>query len=88
MTLHDFFETCECKSKLRVKSAYNDKILCYAYDPNKHTEIGKRELSCFWSEIQVVNGIFGDYAMPYICCYVDGAEEYRKEHERRKGGAE
>ena len=79
MTVQEFYKVCECKSKLRVLSSYNNKILCYDFYPKKHTEIGKRELSCFWADIQVTNSGFGNYAQPYICCYVDGAEEYRKE---------
>lgn len=79
MTVQEFFETCDCRGKLRVKSAYNGKILCYAYDPNKHTEIGKRELCCIWADITVANSGFGDYALPILCCYANGAEEYAKE---------
>lgn len=82
MTVQEFFENCECKSKLRVKSGYNSKILCHQYDPKKHIEIGKRKMLCFWADIQVTNSGFGNYAQPYICCYVDGSEEYRKEQKK------
>ena len=82
MTVQEFYEKCECKSTLRVKSAYNDKVLCYDYKPDKHTEIGKRELNCVWADITVTNSGFGDYARPIMVCYADGAEEYRKEREK------
>ena len=83
MTVAEFYKNCDCKGVLRVKSGYNDKILCYDYDPNKHTEIGKRELSCVWADMQVTHCAgFGNYAHPIMCCYVDGAEEYRKEQEK------
>lgn len=78
MTVEDFYKTCDVKSRLRVLSGYNGKILCYAYDTTKHAEIGKREISCVWAEITVTKSCFGDYASPIMCCYVDGAEEYRK----------
>lgn len=85
MTVQEFFKACQCRSKLRVKSGYNDKILCFEYDPNKHTEIGKKEISSVWADIQVKQlAGFGSYAEPYLCCYVDGAEEYKKELARKR----
>lgn len=70
----------ECQSCLRVLSAYNGKVLCYRYDKEKHVEIGERELCSFWAEmITTKSTSFGNYAVPIVFAYADGAPEYDKE---------
>ena len=82
MTVAEFYKNCKCRSKLKVKSAYNGKILCYDYNPKKHTEIGKRELCSVWADVQLSHCAgYGNYAQPIMCCFVDGMEEYQKERE-------
>lgn len=80
-----------CKSPLKVLSAYNGKVLCFAFDERKHLEIAEREVDCVWADITVMNSGFGDYARPIMCAYVNGYTEYEKEMARKhtpteKGG--
>ena len=80
MTVLEFSKMC--KSPLRCISAYNGKILCYQFNAEKHTEIGKRELYDVWADIQVTDSSFGNYARPILCCFVNGSKEYEKERAR------
>lgn len=83
MTINDFYNAGEmfhCPSKIKVLSAYNGKVLCKRYDPEKHSEIGKRELRTFWADMEVSRCGFSTYAYPIICCHADGKPEYDKEH--------
>ena len=83
MTVQEFYDSCKCRSKLRVISAYNGKILCYSYDPKKHTEIGERELLDIWADMQVTDSGFGNYALPVLCCFASGTKEYEKDVARK-----
>lgn len=81
MTVNEFAKICN--SPLKVLSAYNGKVLCYQFNPDKHAEIGKREISdCVWAEMNVVKSPFGNYARPIMCCYVNGSVEYEKERNK------
>lgn len=82
MTVLEF--TKICKSPLRCISAYNGKILCHQFKAEKHTEIGEREILDVWADIQVTNSVFGNYARPILCCYVNGSKEYEKERARKE----
>ena len=84
MTVQEFFDTCQCRSKLRVKSAYNGKILCYEYNPKKHLEIGQRAVTSIWADMQVIDNGFGNYALPYICCFADGTKEWVEDENFRR----
>ena len=77
MTVAEFAKGC--RSRLRCISAYNGKILCYEYNAEKHTEIGERKILSVWADILVTDSGFGNYAVPILCAYVDGAKEYAKE---------
>lgn len=68
-----------CRSPLKVLSAFNGKVLCFAFDEKKHLEIAEREISSVWAEITVTNSNFGNYAKPIMCAFVDGRIEYEKE---------
>lgn len=82
MTVLEFSKIC--KSPLRCISAYNGKILCYEFNAEKHTEIGKRELYDVWADMQVTDCGFGNYARPILCAFVCGAPEYEKERAKGK----
>lgn len=84
LTVQALYEACDCQSPLKVMSGYNGKVLCFAYKPEKHLNIGKREICALWAEIEVTKRPFGDFAKPALCCYVHGEEEYREEWEERE----
>ena len=75
MTVNEFSDLCH--SKIKVMSAYNGKVLCKAFKPEKHTEIGEREIVSVWCEIEATKPS-GNYniALPVMCVYVHGAKEY------------
>ena len=71
---------------IEVKSAFNGKVLCKRYQPIKHAEIGKREVSSIWAEIRSENTSgFSSIARPVLCVYVHGDIEYRESELKRKG---
>ena len=73
MTVYDFSKMC--RSRLRVLSAYNGKVLCYEFHADKHKEIGKREILNVWAAVSVSGHGYSQYAYPHLCCYVDGHKE-------------
>ncbi len=81
MKVNEYIEFC--KSPLKVLSAYNGKVLCFAFDKKKHLEIAEREILDVWADITVTNSVFGNYARPIMCCYVEGHQEYLKEKENK-----
>lgn len=86
MTLSEFYKHY-CKSELKVLSAFNGKVLCRNFNPNKHENIADREVHAVWAEVSVApHFTFGNYAEPIICVYVDGRKEY--EETVKKDGAE
>lgn len=52
VTLEEFSKVCQ--RPIKVMSAYNGKVLCYAYDRNneKHKKIGERQVSSVWVELE------------------------------------
>lgn len=72
MDLKELSEMTE--TKIKVLDARSGKVLCHAYDPNKHTDLSDRDVRIFWADIQVVKSVFGDYARPIICAYVPHKE--------------
>lgn len=80
MTVNEFFE-CYCQSNLKIMSGYNGKVLCKRFIPKKHIEIGTREITSVWAEIEVPkSSAFRQSITPIICVYVDGTKEYEKEN--------
>ena len=80
MTVIEFYEEY-CRSSLKIKSAYNGKVLCKDFNPEKHIEVGKREITTVWAEIETSKPRgFGNISRPIMCAFVDGAIEYNKEH--------
>lgn len=59
-------------------------MLCKRFDPKKHTEIGEREILSFWADEEVTRSGFSVFSQHFICCYADGAPEYKKYLEAKK----
>lgn len=80
-----------CRSELKVLSGYNGIVLCKSFDPKKHIKIGEREVISIWAECRTnKNMSYGNIAIPIVCVYAEGREEYEKERkalaERGKQG--
>lgn len=66
MAVKEFAEDCECP--IKVLSAYNNKVLCCDFNPDKHKEVGDRWVFKYWAELKTErNPGFGNYAVPIIC---------------------
>lgn len=66
---------------MKVMSAYNGKVLCYGFDPEKHKEIGEREVRAVWADFKIAGG--GHYHKsinPILCVYADGSKECYEAH--------
>lgn len=84
MTLNDFSKLT--MGSVRVRSAYNGKILAFNFNPTKHSEtLGKREVIGVKPKIMLDRTAGYDTAYPVICCLVDGKEEYLKEYLKKHG---
>lgn len=69
---------------LEVKSGYNGKILCKAFNKDKNAAVGDRLVLSMWPEIKIPNGqTFANYARPVICVYVAGEIEYLQDQEKK-----
>lgn len=86
MTVREFSKLS--KSPLTCLSGFNGKILCVDFKGDKHKEIGEREILSVWADIRVSKHGYGNWALPRLCCYVDGKKECEKELAKMKGGAE
>ena len=82
MTLQELYEVN--KGELKVMSGFNGKILCYNYLPNKHGDLGKRQVLSVWPEVKVIKSTLGDYAKAIMSVFVDGAEEAKKEWDKNQ----
>lgn len=76
MTLAEFASVCQ--TTVCAKSAFNGKILCWAFNPQKHVDLGKREVVSAWSEFKVENTGFSSFARSTIMVFVDGTLECEK----------
>ena len=79
MTLCKLYSKINFHGVLTVKSGYNGKVLCYAFNPKKHEELAKREVLSMWADIKKTSNEPGAWAQPVICCFIDGAIEREKE---------
>lgn len=87
MTLAEFAKICS--APLCAKSGFNDKILCRRFNPEKHTELGKREVVAVWAEIVATKSIaFTNSAQPVLMVYVDGKPEYDAFFSALRSGSE
>ncbi len=82
MTVKELYDSINIHSELKVLSGYNNKILAYRYNDEKHHEIGEREIVSLWAELKVTNSTFGNSAKPILCCYVNGSKEYDERFKR------
>ena len=75
MTVKEFSEVAH--SQIEVRSGYNGKLLCKAYNAKNHNSISDREITAVWTEIRANNsGGYSSYAKPVICVYVHGDKEF------------
>lgn len=80
LTVEQFYK-CFAHSPIKVMSGYNGKVLAKRYNPKKHKHISDREVTSVWSEMEVSkSGGFSQIALPMLCIYVNGKEEYEAEH--------
>lgn len=74
MTIKEFAEIA--RAPVEVKSGYNGKLLCKAYNDKKHSTISEREVIAVWPEIRATSsGGYDSYARPVICVFVHGDKE-------------
>ena len=81
MTLKEFGAIAQ--GNIKVRSAYNGKVLAKRFAPERHANIADREVSTVWAEVEATKSMtFSNIALPILCVYVNGYEEYLQE----KGG--
>lgn len=73
------------QTSIKVMSAYNGKVLCHRFNPEKHKEIGERQTDCVWADLQIVEGVFGKQVKAIICCYADGTKELFEKYSETMG---
>lgn len=84
MTLEELYDAnIDFYSPIEVRSAYNGKVLCRKFDPQKHMEIAKRELLSMWADTKKSNNDPGGWIYTVLCCYVDGRPECERERAER-----
>lgn len=65
------------KSQIEVRSGYDGRMLCKAFNSKRHSNIAEREVTSVWTEIRVINGGgYDSFARPVICVFVYGDAEY------------
>ena len=79
MTVAELFDKCRVQSQMKVMSAYNGKVLCNRFNPEKHKDIGERGVSAIWADVHVVKSAFGGCAVPIICVYANGLKELEED---------
>lgn len=75
MTVAELFDKCSVQSQMKVMSAYNGKVLCHRFNPEKHKDIGERAVYAVWADVNVVKSGFGGYVVPIMCVYANGLKE-------------
>ena len=81
MTVIELYNGLQIQSPLKILSAYNGRVLCYNFYPEKeeHKKLGDREIRDLWAEMRVTQRAgFGNYADVILCAFVDGYPEYEK----------
>lgn len=81
MTVSELFNKCELGSGLKVMSVYNGKVLCQRFNPEKHKDVGERNVCAVWAEIAITKSTFGNIARPIMCVYADGMKEMEDDHD-------
>lgn len=88
MTINELYSELQIQSPMKIISAYNGRVLCYNFNPNKeeHKKLGERQIRDIWAEMRVTQKSgFGNYADVILCAFVDGFQEYRKALEEAQG---
>ena len=81
MTINELYSKVQIRSPMKILSAYNGRVICYNFNPNKeeHKKLGERQILDIWAEMRVTqNAGFGNRADVIICAYADGFQEYEK----------
>lgn len=79
MKVKDLFEICENTGvDLKVLSAFNGKVLCYNFKPEKHIEIAERDVETLWADLITYDRGYYKGVKPILCVYVDGRKEYEE----------
>ena len=85
MTVNELYSELEIQSPMKILSAYNGRVLCHDFKPEKeeHKKLGERKLLDIWAEMRVIqNSGFGNRVDVILCAFVDGSQEYEKELKR------
>ena len=80
MTVQEIYGFVKGNSLLQVVSAYNGKVLCKAYNPEKHTHISERIVYDISPAFKLQGGL---WAMAYLVVSVNGKEEYEEEQRKK-----
>ena len=67
-------------TSVKVMSAYNGKVLCHRFDPEKHKEIGEREVKTVWADFKSSDCGSHKTIIPMLCVYADGSKECYEAH--------
>ena len=81
MTVNELYSEIGVRSPMKILSAYNGRVLCYNFNPEKekHQALGERRILDIWAEIRISQSAgFGNFADVILCAYVDGVPEYEK----------
>lgn len=81
MTVNELYSEIRVRSPMKILSAYNGRVLCYNFNPEKekHQALGEREIQYIRAETRISqNAGFGNFADVILCAYVEGYPEYEK----------
>lgn len=87
MKVIDLFEICDdTYADLKVLSAFNGKVLCHKFKPEKHIEIADRNVKSLWADLITYNSgcDYHKRVKPILCVFVDGKKEYDEWWESEK----
>lgn len=60
---------------LKVLSARTGKVMCHAFNKEKHAQLAGREVLSVWAELEITDSGFGNYCRPIMKVYaVDRVE--------------
>jgi hypothetical protein len=80
LTVKDIYSLCQGNCLLQVVSAYNNKVLCKNYHPDKHGKISNRVVYDIRPACKVQGEI---WCLAYLVVSVNGKEEYEEEQRKK-----
>ena len=81
MILKDFLDLYSAgSSKMEIRSAYNDKLLCKKYPDQKRAALLERDVVMFQTEIDCSNNL----AWPVLVVYLHGDVELEEDMKKRR----